>query len=150
MHQIMSTTTLLRAELLEPLGQIGDDTATASSVVVDLLNNLEMAGQQLDRNISSILAYLSSLAVNPSSLEGQGVAAPSPTKSLGQVLETNLPPLIRQCHDIRQRDGLTCDVDVIVDFGKHLECSENVPSIVTADLKTFSEASSGYRGDGRR
>jgi hypothetical protein len=116
MHQIMSTTTLLRAELLEPLGQIGDDTA--SGVVTDLLNNLEMAQTQLDRNISSILAYFSSLAANSSSLEGQAVASSSPAKSLGQVFETGLPPLIRQCKDIRQRDGMSSDVDIIVDFGK--------------------------------
>jgi hypothetical protein len=123
----MSTTTLLRTELMEPLGQIGDDTA--SGVVMDLLNNLEMANQQLERNISSILEYFSSLAVGPSSPEEPGIAKSAPAKSLGQMLETGLPSLMQHCKSIRQRDGMTSDVDVIVDFGKHSQSAATMSNI---------------------
>lgn len=124
MHQIVSATTLLRGELLEPLSRIGDETAI--NVITDLLHNLDMANTTLDRNISSILGYFSSLTSNHSATQGQVIARSSPAKSLGEMFETGLPPLIQQCKDIRQRDGMTSDVDIIVDFGKHVECPVNV------------------------
>lgn len=118
MHQIVSTTTLLRAELLEPLSRMED--TTASRVIADLLNNLELAENELGNNISSILGYFSSLVMNHSVMEGQVIGQSSPAKSLGQILQTSLPPLIQQCKDIRQRDGMTSDVDIVVNFGKHV------------------------------
>ncbi|KAJ9110422.1 hypothetical protein QFC19_001547 [Naganishia cerealis] len=110
----MSTTSLLRTELTEPLAINGPG---ASGMVIDLLNNLESANTHLERNISSILGYFSSLAMDYTSNDAQVIADALPAKTLGQLLESTLPRLMQQ-NRAMQREYISGDVDVIVDFGR--------------------------------
>lgn len=90
------------------------------SVVVDLLNDLESANTHLERNISSILGYFSSLAMDYTSSDAQVIADSLPTKTLGQSFEVTLPRLLQQNRAMRRHEDNLGDVDVIVDFGTSL------------------------------
>ncbi|KAJ9101890.1 hypothetical protein QFC21_003230 [Naganishia friedmannii] len=115
LHQIMSTAALLRTELMDPLGSNGQQV---DNVVVDLLNNLESANTHLERNISSILGYFSSLAMDYTSNDAQVIADSLPSKTLGESFEITLPRLLQQNRAMRQHEDNLGDVDVIVDFVK--------------------------------
>ncbi|KAJ9116857.1 hypothetical protein QFC22_004514 [Naganishia vaughanmartiniae] len=113
LHQIISTASLLRTELMEPLEAAG---RPVNNVVLELLNNLESANTHLERNISSILGYFSSLAIDYTSSDAQVIADSLPSKTLGQSFEVTLPRLLQQNRAMRQHEDNVGDVDVIVDF----------------------------------
>lgn len=115
LHQIISTASLLRTELMEPLSS---QAPPVNTVVVDLLNNLESANLKLERNVSSILSYFSSLAIDYTSNDAQVIADSLPSKTLGQLFEVTLPRLLLANRAMGQHEDNLSDVDVIVDFGK--------------------------------